>query len=556
MGFGRYKPCHTWAVSRGGVKVELKGVGKMRGSTKGSLWALALGSVGLSIASLVATPPMQGDAPITPQLQIPQPIVAAPAPAGLALLASESENNLAQTGPQITPPAVQDAGPLVDTTPAVAPEEPQAVAEVETPAEQPEETVAAIEEQPAPVQEVIVTEEVLDAPDPIVTAQPDTAEPEADMAEAPMSDDDTMTAETVEQPETDLVVVLPTETQQEAETPLVSTTEPQATAAPLIVQAPVEPEAGTEDVAPVAEVAIEAPTLEEPVSTEEEASAATVQEDTPAQADEIEVAEAAPEPARSGPVRVNRIGAVPSSEPAGEEAAIVEAEEAAEDLPALRQFAAPFENTEDLPLMSLILVDNGAVADAAAKIAALGIAPTIVIDALAVDAADKMTEYRAAGLEVAMQISLPDGAQPTDVEIAFAAALDILPEAVLLFSDGSGFLQGNRNVTAQTMAVLAAEGRGFVAVQRGLGSAVRDAEDAGVPAAAVERQIDGDGAAQTAIVRSLDQAAFRARQSGGAVLAGTVTPDTLAALQEWVGTIDRDQLLIAPASALLLAQSE
>jgi polysaccharide deacetylase 2 family uncharacterized protein YibQ len=547
-------------VSRGGVKVELRGVGKMRGSTKGSLWALALGGVGLSFASLVATPPMQGDAPITPQLQVPQPIFAAPAPVGLALLAPESENNLAQTGPQFPLPALQDTGPVVDTTPALAPEDLQAVAEVEIPQEQPAEPVAVVKEQSAPtraiVEQIIVADEVLDPPDPIVTSQSDSTESETAMADAAISEGDTMTADRPEQPESDVVVVLPTEAEEEVAVPLVSTTQPEATAAPLIVQAPVAADVGTDEVAQEPETSIELPAQEEPALAPEETPIVADQDETPAETDEIEVAEAPTEPARSGPVRVNRIGAAPSGESAGEEAAIVEAEEAVEDLPALRQFAAPFENTEDLPLMSLVLVDNGTVAGAAAEIAALDFAPTIVIDALAVDAADKMAEYRAAGLEVAMQISLPDGAQPTDVEVAFAAAFDVLPEAVLLFSDGTGLLQGNRNVTTQAMAVLAAEGRGFVAVQRGLGSAVRDAEDAGVPAAIVARRIDGNGAAQNAIVRALDQAAFRARQSGGAVLAGTVTPDTLAALREWAGTVDRDQLLIAPASALLLAQSK
>jgi hypothetical protein len=478
----------------------------------------------------------------------------------LALLASESESNLAQTGPQITSPALQDAGPVVDTTPALAPKEPQAVAEVETPQAQSAETVAVVAEQVAPprapVEQIIITDEVPEPPAPVVTVQSDTAEPEAGVAEAPMTEGDTLPADTPEQPETDVVVVLPTDTQEEVATPLVSTTQPEATAAPLIVSAPVVSELGTDEVAQEPETSIELPAQEEPAVAPEESPIVAEQDATPAETDQIEVAEAPTEPARSGPVRVNRIGAVPSSEPAGEEAAIVEAEEAEEDLPALRQFAASFENTEDLPLMSLVLVDNGAVAGAAAEIATLGFTPTIVIDALAVDAADKMAEYRAAGLEVAMQISLPEGAQPTDVEVVFAAAFDVLPEAVLLFSDGTGILQGNRNVTRQAMAVLAAEGRGFVAVQRGLGSAVRDAEDADVPAATVARQIDGNGAAQNAIVRALDQAAFRARQSGGAVLTGTVTQETLAALQEWAGTVDRDQLLIAPASALLLAQSE
>jgi polysaccharide deacetylase 2 family uncharacterized protein YibQ len=254
-------------------------------------------------------------------------------------------------------------------------------------------------------------------------------------------------------------------------------------------------------------------------------------------------------------VRVNRPGS-DTTETAGQDAEVVEAEPIPDDAPALLRYAASFENADDLPMISIILVDEGAMPDAAVAVSGLGFLPTVAVNALADDAGAQMTAYRSAGIEVALETGLPDGARPTDVEVAFEAAFEILPEAAMLFSDGTGVLQDDRSVTGQVMQILAEDGRGFVTVQRGLGNAARAAEQAGVAAATIMRDLDGAGEDQAAIERALDQAAFRARQSGGAILMGRVTPATLEALRAWAAGVDRSQLAIAPVSAVLLDQTE
>ncbi|MEM9787037.1 MAG: divergent polysaccharide deacetylase family protein, partial [Pseudomonadota bacterium] len=171
--------------------------------------------------------------------------------------------------------------------------------------------------------------------------------------------------------------------------------------------------------------------------------------------------------------------------------------------------------------------------------------------ALSADANARMRTYRDAGVEVVMQTSLPLGAVPTDVEVAFEAAFDILPETVALFSGADGILQNNRAVTAQVIEVLKSEGRGLIVVERGLGNAIRGAAQAGLPAAPVLRDLDGAGTSAAAIGRALDQAAFRARQAGDGVMLARITDQSIAALQAWAVENNGSQITLAPASTIL-----
>ncbi|HEV8034531.1 divergent polysaccharide deacetylase family protein, partial [Yoonia sp.] len=340
---------------------------------------------------------------------------------------------------------------------------------------------------------------------------------------------------------------------------------PQTAVAEVPQDTPLEVTAADEPVSEAAVETAQAPvatetvmvTPEETPAPEQETTApedeATVPEQAPIASDQpVIVAQALPQ--TSGGVRINRPGAEP------EETETVaptpaEADVLPDDAPALLRFAAPFEATEGLPKIAVVLVDTDAMADAAPALAALGFAPTVAINALADGAVEKMAAYRAAGLEVALQADLPSGARPADVEVAFEAAFQLLPESAMLFSLGAGAIQ-DRSVTAQVMQILAADGLGFVTIQRGLSDATRAAEQAGVPAATILRDLDGENEDSGAIARALDQAAFRARQTGDVVIMGRMTPDTLAALREWADQLDQSTLAIVPVSAILLSKGE
>ncbi len=221
-----------------------------------------------------------------------------------------------------------------------------------------------------------------------------------------------------------------------------------------------------------------------------------------------------------------------------------------DDAPALLRFAAGFEDPAGKPFLSVILVDTGDVQGGPAVLSGLPFPVTIALDPAADGAADLAAAYRAAGFEILTIANLPSGAQPVDAEVILEAAFSAIPEAIGMIDTGDGGL-GAGNLTNQVMAALAAEGRGFVTVSRGLNAALRVAEQAEVPASVIFRDLDAEDQEAQVIRRFLDQAAFRARQDSGVVMLGRVRPDTISALILW-GTANRaGQVALVPVSAVL-----
>ncbi|SIT77065.1 Uncharacterized conserved protein YibQ, putative polysaccharide deacetylase 2 family [Yoonia rosea] len=522
----------------------------MKGYVKGSLWGLILGGVGLSGISLANKQPDFATGPAEPQLASPE------------LVPAVTTTQL----PVPLPSSPEDVPSFVDSVPlSVATPESETPPEVST--ETAELPVVAAVEEPAPQATTTATvpflgEDAVEALDvaPAVTAGQDdipvaVAPPVIvveDQAEAVAADAET-TAPAAE----------PAPEPQEA-APTAEDT-PQSEVAAVPQDTPMEVTAADEPVSEAAVEAVQPPVAAETVVATPEETPVPAQENTapeqetavpeqaPATSDQpVVVAQALPQ--ASGGVRINRPGAEPAE---AEDAApaTAEADEFPADAPALMRFAAPFENGNGLPKIAVVLVDTDAMADAAPALTTLGFAPTVAINALADGAGEKMAAYRAAGLEVALQADLPSGARPADVEVAFEAAFQLLPEAAMLFSLGAGAIQ-DRSVNTQVMQILAADGLGFVTVQRGLSDATRAAEQAGVPAVTILRDLDGENEDSGAIARALDQSAFRARQTGDVVIMGRMTPETLAALRDWAGQLDQSTLAIVPVSAILLSQGE
>ncbi|MEL7090678.1 MAG: divergent polysaccharide deacetylase family protein [Pseudomonadota bacterium] len=231
-----------------------------------------------------------------------------------------------------------------------------------------------------------------------------------------------------------------------------------------------------------------------------------------------------------------------------------------EDLPPIRAFAAPFENPDAKPLMSIILMDTGAdLTSGPVGVAALRSFPyplTFAVDPLSEGAAERAAEYRAQGFEVMAQIDLPAGATASDAEVTLSAALDSLPDVVgVLEGTGTG-LQESRDASDQITEALLATGHGLVLQSKGLNTAQKLALRDGVPAGLVFRDFDSAAQTPTVIRRFLDQAAFRAGQEGGVIMLGRLRPDTISALLLW-GLQDRAQrVALAPVSAALLTLAE
>ena len=221
------------------------------------------------------------------------------------------------------------------------------------------------------------------------------------------------------------------------------------------------------------------------------------------------------------------------------------------DLPALERYAAPFDAAESRPLMSLILIDDGTLPAGPELLRGIPFSVTVALDPGRADAAGAMNAYRAAGIELVALAQLPAGARPADVEVSYGAAFATLPETVALLDAGSGGLQDDRGATTQAMAILAADGRGFVTGSSLLNPALRAAERSAVPAGVIYRDLDGEGQDARTIRRFLDNAAFQARRESGVILLARLRPETISALILW-GTANRDgQVTFAPVSAVL-----
>jgi polysaccharide deacetylase 2 family uncharacterized protein YibQ len=227
------------------------------------------------------------------------------------------------------------------------------------------------------------------------------------------------------------------------------------------------------------------------------------------------------------------------------------------DTRAITRFGIPFDNPENKPLMAIVLMDGGTdLTGGPVGLAALRSFPyplTFAVDATLPDAATRMADYRAQGFEVMALMNLPQGATASDAEVALAAALDRVPEAVAIMEGAATGLQDSREASEQIAQAVLETGHGLVLQSKGLNTVHKLATRSGVPAGLIFRDFDSAGQTPTVIRRFLDQAAFRAGQEGGVIMVGRVRPDTISALLLW-GLQDRaERVSLAPVSAVLTA---
>jgi polysaccharide deacetylase 2 family uncharacterized protein YibQ len=254
-------------------------------------------------------------------------------------------------------------------------------------------------------------------------------------------------------------------------------------------------------------------------------------------------------------VRVNRlprIGDEESPAPAPDAAPEDTAEVAPDpDAPAILRNAIPFENPDLRPVVSVVLFHDEPEAPQAATGRDLPVPVSFAVDAGLVEAGVIADAYRAAGREILIVPTLPPGGAATDVEVALQVNLDVMPEAVALMDLPQGGFQSEREAVAQVVAALSVTGHGLVTFPRGLNMAQQMAERAGVPARPVFRLLES--ANVEAALRTLEQAAFRARQEGSVILVGRAEPATVEAIRRWTEANPDADILFAPISTALTA---
>ena len=202
------------------------------------------------------------------------------------------------------------------------------------------------------------------------------------------------------------------------------------------------------------------------------------------------------------------------------------------------------------PALGIVLTDGGELPPEE-LVSNLPYPLTVVVDASAPDAAERMAFWRGVGAEVALSGTLPAGAAPQDAATAVEAWRRAVPWSVAVVEGVPGALQSDRDVLGQVVTELAESGHGLLVHSRGLNSARTEALKAGVPAGVIFREIDGAGETPVIMRRFLDQAAFRASRNEGVILMGRAVPETIETIRDWSLEGRGRTVAISPLSAML-----
>ncbi len=205
------------------------------------------------------------------------------------------------------------------------------------------------------------------------------------------------------------------------------------------------------------------------------------------------------------------------------------------------------------PLMAVILFDPGLPTPLREDMAARPIPFTVALNPMDPSAQAAARLYRAAGKEVViLATGLPDGAQPSDLDVTFGAYFDALPQAVAVLDPPQGGFARNARLTDAVMPQLARDGYGVLSFAGGLSRVESAAAQAGVAQAEVFRVLDDDGQSAFTIRRYLDRAVFQANQIGQVIVYGDATNTaTMDALEMWRTDGRAGQVALVPVSAIL-----
>jgi polysaccharide deacetylase 2 family uncharacterized protein YibQ len=252
--------------------------------------------------------------------------------------------------------------------------------------------------------------------------------------------------------------------------------------------------------------------------------------------------------------RLPKIGDAPVEEaPAADSIEAAEVADAEPDTRPIVQYATAFENPEAKPVMALVLIDPGTAELDRTGLAALPFPVSFALDPMDPATPDRAAIYRAAGKEVVMLATgIAEGAQASDIEVSFQSMARGLPEAVAVMDLAEPLFQDQRPLASLVVPVVGAQGRGLLTWDRGLNAADQVARRDDVPAAVVFRDVGGTDSA--AIRRVLDRAVFKAGQDGRVAVAGTATPELVAALLEWTVEGRAATVALGPVTAVLTVE--
>jgi len=249
--------------------------------------------------------------------------------------------------------------------------------------------------------------------------------------------------------------------------------------------------------------------------------------------------------------RLPRIGDEPA--PAAEADLADEATgEDPDDARPIALYAADFDNPDGKPRVAIVLIDLGNEDLDRDSLAALPFPISIALDPLDPATPERAATYRAGGKEVVMQATgIAEGAQASDIEVAFQSMAQGLPEAVAVMDLPQPVFQHRRPLASLVVPVVGAQGRGLLTWNQGLNAADQVARREDIAAAVVFRDLASAGPDRASIRLVLDRAVFKAGQDGRVAIAGEASPEVVAALLEWAIEGRAATVALAPLTAVL-----
>jgi hypothetical protein len=221
----------------------------------------------------------------------------------------------------------------------------------------------------------------------------------------------------------------------------------------------------------------------------------------------------------------------------------------------IAQYAATFENPDNKPLLAIVLIDPGTPDLDRAALAALPFPVSFALDPLDPATPERASVYRAAGKEVVMLATgIAEGAQASDLEVAFQSMAQGLPEAVAVMDLPDPAFQNKRPLASLVVPVVGSQGRGLLTWDLGLNAADQVARRDDIAATVIFRNLTAGGSDGAAIRRTLDRAVFLAGQTLRTTVAGEATPETVAAVLEWTVEGRAATVALAPVTAVLTVE--
>ncbi len=221
------------------------------------------------------------------------------------------------------------------------------------------------------------------------------------------------------------------------------------------------------------------------------------------------------------------------------------------DPAAIRRNRVVFENPDNKPLFSIILIDVGKEGLANEVLRSFTFPVTYALDPSAAGATADAKFLSQGGFEI---LSLPPSKGADITSESLNQAFAKLPESVGLVDWPNAGIQASAKQSDQVVATLLKTGHGLVTYDIGQDGADQKARHGGVFSAKIYRILDAERESGVVIKRYLNRAVLEAGKTGKVIVIGHTYPETVTALFSWALSSKSASVVLAPISAALLTQ--